>query len=169
MVQFNLLMINLLLSFLENWRLGLEIASYVATCLMSFTLIGTAFCAFFYFKNRLTRKTLQIRFSVLTKNSDCLCCSVDFNNYTDKEFSIIECSLHVGGNNSVMKEKIRVGDMPLFDLVPKKNIYLVPHQSITMDYVYFDVKNCNSDKAKFEIKTTQGNLTYKVNLTPKYP
>ncbi len=160
-------MTNLFLAWnLENWRIGLEIASYVATCLMSLTLIGAAFGAIFYFKNRLTRKTLQVNFSVLKKHKDYLCCSVDFNNFTDKEFSIIECVLHIDGKSYEMKEKYRFPNISLFELIPKKNVFLSPHQSITLDHVYFEVDDCHSDNAKFEIKTTQGNLIYKVKLTP---
>ncbi len=149
---------------IKDW---LELLSYIATCITALTIIGSVIGIIVYFKNRLTRKTLEVKFTVIKKYKQRLFCSIDFNNYTDKDFSIIECVLHYKGKEYIMSEKIYSTD-PLFSsFVEKKNIFLIPHQSITLERMYFSIENCEATSCKFEVKTTLGNLIYSVETTEK--
>ncbi len=145
----------------------------IATCITALTAIGALVSAIVYFKNRPSNKNFQITFKV--RNSGCsnnekdiytrLHCSIDVSNFTDKEFSIIECNLICNKKRYIMEELFQVFPKgQLWDFRPLKNISLYAHQSITLSNVYFRIPKSEINKAILEVKTTQKTLKYKVSL-----
>lgn len=145
----------------------------IATFITALTAIGALVSVIFYFKNRPTNKTFQVSFQIRRidefkeDNTEMLrlISSLEICNFTDKEFSIIECNLIYCNCHYIMQERYKIfPNGQLYGLKPLKNISIDAHQSLTMPNVIFEIPNLINKKAILEVKTTQKTLIYKVNL-----
>lgn len=136
----------------------------IATCIASISVvIGLIVLT----KNRFSRKTFQVKLNFLHIGKEYITCSMDFLNFTDKELSIIECNLLLENEKYIMESRSFDQDIQISIFEDYKNINISPHQSITLDYVYFHIANSAGKKAVLEVKTTQKTLIYKVSIPTK--
>ena len=130
------------------------IISLVANLATAFSLCTLFITLINFNKNKVSTQNIDVQPILLKNNIRCLCVS----NFTDQDFFIYKIILTVNNQEYIAYKKENNGIF--IDTIEVKNIRVAPHQALDIK-CFFDIKI--EKKSILTLKTTQGDLIYKIN------
>ncbi len=141
----------------------LELTSYIATII---GVISVIIAVISLLKNKPTKKRFKVKFNVqsisLAWEGILLIAALNFENFTDKEFSVTSLSLFINKNSYPVTVRSNIQNTTL---IPLKDIYFTSHSSETFNECFVSLpENLTVTSAFLKVETTVGNFVYSVNI-----
>ena len=127
---------------ISDWINWTTIAANIATVL---GVIGVAITVLVFFKNKVTKKTIQIKITAL--NTSCFYeenkrvhLDIDLYNFTNKQFFITTIEFVINDQHATFSELYQPYYNSLYETRDIKNISVIPHEAMTIEG-FIDIPN----------------------------
>lgn len=140
-----------------------ELISYIATIIGVISVIVAVSSIIKNNPNRNNFKVdLNIQHLILTWDGVLITATLNFENFTDKEFSIVSVYLCINKIDYTVNVRANLKNT---SIIPLKDIYLNSHASETINECFITIpEDLNITVASLKVKTTVGNFIYSINV-----
>ncbi len=133
----------------------------IATCITAGGIIAAIFS---FFKNKVSKKTFRVQFEFyhaeFWEDAISLLCSISFQNFTDRELSVISVNLCIDGSIFEIKEENLLSNT----ISVIKDLPFSPYYSLTIKNANIVIPyNLKFKKSFLKVKTTVGEFVYGID------
>lgn len=153
---------------ISDWVNWTTIAANVATFL---GVIGVAITVLVFFKNKVTKKTIQIKITALNtshfyEEDKRVHLDIDLYNFTNTQFFITTIKFNINGQQATFSELYQPHYNSCYETRDIKNIGVLPHQAMTIEG-FIDIPDNIKlpELITVQIGTTEKDLSF---LSPVY-
>ena len=153
---------------LIDWVNLTTIAANIATVL---GVIGVAITVIVFFKNKVTKKTIQIKVTAINtsffyEENKRVHFEIDLYNFTNKQFFITAIELVISGQHAIFSELYQPYHNAHYETRDIKNIGVLPHEAITISgFIEIPRTIQLPEQITVLIDTTEKNLSFSSPIT----
>lgn len=148
-----------------NWVNCTTIAANLATVI---GVIGVAITVLVFFKNKVTKKTIQIKVTALTASfpraeNNRINLEIDLYNFTNRQFFITVIEFVINDQHVIFSELYQPYQNAFYETRHIKNIGVLPHEAKTISgFIEVSAKTKLPAQLTVLINTTEKNLSFRV-------